>query len=209
MSSAGETKATPESAPESLESETAALGARIRRLRTGRGLSLKELSVKAGLSLGLLSQIERGTSSPSLRTLTKLRLALEVPLSALFPAVEGQVADSRWIRRQEDRARIDLGPSRFVKELLSPDGSRPLQLLLLTLPPGGGSGAEPYSYEGEKAGLVLNGGCRLRVGDEAIDLRKGDSFQFDSSIPHSFENPHRTEAKLLWIISKPPSPAEI
>lgn len=186
-----------------LARETSILGRELRRLRTNRGLSLQELARRADVSVGLLSQIERGISSPSLRTLTKLRSALDVSLGQLFdaPAPTG-AAEARFVRRLSDRAHMDFGPSRLVKELLSPDPAAGLQMMVLLIPPDGGSGDQPYHYGGEKAGLVLEGFLRLTINGHVLDLRTGDSFQFDSQLPHSFRNLHRQPAKVLWIINR-------
>ena len=184
----------------------AALGRRIRLLRTYRGLSLQQFAAESGLSIGLLSQLERGLSSPSLRTLDKLRQALGVSLGALFEDGVAE-ASSGVVRRAEDRPVLDLGPAGLMKQYLSPNRDASLQMMLLSIPPGGGSGKDLYNYVGEKAGMVLEGYLHLQVGNQAFDLRKGDSFQFDSSLPHGFRNRHTTRAEIFWIIRQP-SPIE-
>lgn len=185
--------------------EAATIGHHIRRFRTNRGLTLQELSVASDVSVGLLSQIERGLSSPSLRTLTKIRVALDVPIGVFFsPPAEMVQAEARFVRRFENRGTVDLGDMRLVKQLLSPTATSAMQLMMLVIPPGGGAGPDTYSYEGEKAGLVLSGFFRLHIAGEVYDLRQNDSFQFDSALPHTFENPRATEARVLWIVCRPP-----
>jgi len=185
--------------------EAATIGRQIRRLRSNRGLTLQELSAASGVAVGLLSQIERGLSSPSLRTLTKIRVALDVPLGVFFaPPHQTAQAEAAFVRRFENRGSVDLGQMRLFKQLLSPSATSALQMMMLVIPPGGGAGPETYSYEGEKAGLVLEGFFKLRIAGEVYDLRKNDSFQFDSALPHTFENPRSTEARVLWIVWKPP-----
>ena len=185
--------------------EVATIGHQIRRLRTNRGLTLQELSAASGVAVGLLSQVERGLSSPSLRTLTKIRTALDVPIGVFFaPPAQLVQAEAKFVRRFEHRRTVDLGDMRLTKQLLSPSPSSMMQLMMLVIPPGGGAGPETYSYEGEKAGLVLDGFFKLHIAGEVYDLRQNDSFQFDSSLPHTFENPRTTEARVLWIVCKPP-----
>lgn len=189
---------------ELLTEQTTALGRELRRLRLNKGLSIHAFAEMADVSAGLLSQIERGISSPSLRTLTKLRHALGVPLGALFEEGERQVlAESHFIRRREARPKLDLGPHRLIKEMLSPHTASAMQIMILVIPPNGGSGDQPYNDEGEKAGLVLQGFLQLTIDGESFDLREGDSFQFDSMLPHRFRNFHRDAARVLWIIRKP------
>ncbi len=196
-------KAEPSAPPaELLTEQTSALGRELRRLRLNKGLSIQAFAEKADVSAGLLSQIERGISSPSLRTLTKLRHALGVPLGALFEGSRSASAESRFVQRREGRRRLDLGSHRLVKEMLSPNTSSPMQVMILVIPPGGGSGDQPYNDEGEKAGLVLEGFLQLVIDGESFDLRQGDSFQFDSSLPHRFHNLYQDTARVLWIIRK-------
>ena len=92
-----------------------------------------------------------------------------------------------------------LGPAYLVKQLLSPSVAKDLQFMILTIPPGGGSGDMPYSSPGEKGGLMLEGSLRLFIGDDVVDLREAESFQFDSSIPHHFKNIGQTTTQVLWI----------
>lgn len=184
-----------------LAAENEAIKYQLKRLRTNRGLSLQQLASISGVSIGLLSQIERGRSSPSLRTLTKIRVALEVSMTELFAPPETiDKTEGKIVVRQDNRNHLDLGPDKLIKELLSPPGYQFIQSMILQIPPGGGSGKDTYQNQGEKAGLVLQGYFRLFVGDGIFDLRKGDSFQFDSSVPHRFENKHNEGAEVLWVV---------
>jgi transcriptional regulator with XRE-family HTH domain len=179
--------------------EASSLSQALRRHRLRRGLSLKALAKIADVSVGLLSQIERGISSPSLRTLSKVRLALDVSLAELFNP-EPEIPEESYIQRFENRRTMNIGPNRLLKEMLSPDPESELQMMILIIPPGGGSGKEPYCYPGEKCGFVLEGVLRLQLGNETSHLRKGDSFQFDAAIPHGFANPSQREVRVVWVI---------
>jgi transcriptional regulator with XRE-family HTH domain len=175
------------------------LGATIRRLRGERDLSLQRLAELSDVSVGMLSHIERNLTSPSLRTLTKIRLALKVPISALFEN-QPESEDVEFARRAEARPLLDLGPDILVKELLSPANARALQFMMLVIPPGGGSGPQPIGYPSEKGGLVVEGRIRLQVGETSTLLSKGDSFQFDGALPHRFVNDGAETARVLWMI---------
>lgn len=181
--------------------EASVLGQTIRKLRQERKLSLHSLAGEAEMSVSMLSQIERGISSPSLKSLTKIRLALGVPISSLFESTTAASNPlARYVRAEADRPILDLGPNYLVKHLLSPSTAKDLQFMILTLPPGGGSGDMPYSSPGEKGGLMLEGTLRLFIGDDVIDVEAGDSFQFDSSIPHHFKNVANATTRVLWIM---------
>lgn len=177
------------------------LGSRIRKLRKSRKLSLVELSKRSKVSIAMISQIETGQATPSLKTLEKLRLALDVALGSFFeqPADASKGLDTIVVRRGA-RRKLNLRKIGLAKELLSPDWASELELMILVLSKGGGSGDEPWVRTGEKAGLVLSGRFELTHGDETYDLDVGDSFQFDGSIPHMFRNTHDGETRVLWTI---------
>ena len=175
------------------------LGQTIKRLRTERNLSLQRLAELSDVSVGMLSHIERNQTSPSLRTLTKIRLALDVPISALFES-SGEPEGVDFVRRAKSRPVLNLGPEHLVKELLSPPNARALQFMMLVIPPGGSSGAAPIGYPSEKGGLVIEGQITLHVGPNATRLGVGDRFQFDGALPHRFVNAGSGAAKVLWII---------
>jgi transcriptional regulator with XRE-family HTH domain len=177
------------------------LGAAIRRLRIARKLSLQRLAKSSQVSAGMLSQIERNLASPSLRTLTKIRLALNVPLSAFFDEVHEDDSPS-FVRRAGSRPIIDLGDRLLLKELLSPATAQSVQFMFLTIPPGGGSGEMPLSYPSEKAGLVTEGQITLQVDATSTTVSEGDSFQFNGALPHRLQNDSDKQAKVLWMIAQ-------
>ncbi|KND62131.1 putative transcriptional regulator [Candidatus Burkholderia verschuerenii] len=181
------------------------VGARLKALRIAHGLSVNELAMRAGVSVGTVSQVERNKANPSVRILEKLRQALEVPLSALLEdddAVSDPVAGD-FVRRAAERPLFEVGKNGMQKELLSPHGDHDLQMMVIMLPAGSGS-EEVLVGIGEKAGLVLEGLVVLNVGDRRCELRAGDSFQFKSTVPHSVRNESRKAARLLWIMNTQP-----
>jgi transcriptional regulator with XRE-family HTH domain len=183
------------------------LGAKLRHLRTARELTIAQLAEQAGVSSGLISQIERGNSNPSIKTLQRLRAALGVNLweflddrSSTASGDASVPEASKFVRRKADRPRIVVGATRLVKELLSPRNDRNLRFMIISLPPGGES-EDVIVGQGEKGGLVTQGQVRLTVGTEDSDLGEGDSFQFPSSIPHKLSNPYEHPAQVIWIMS--------
>lgn len=179
------------------------VGTAIKRLRVGKGLTLASLAKTSGVSVGMLSQIERDLSNPSLRVLTQIRGALDAPVSALFEESPISPPTPSFVRRSAQHPRLDLGY--FTKELLTSGTLHNLQLMILHLPPKGSSGIPSISYPADKGGLVLEGEFLLKVGEEEALLQLGDSFVFDSSIPHSFLNPSsRRPSRVLWVIGKFP-----
>ncbi|MGI6855730.1 cupin domain-containing protein [Mesorhizobium sp. 1B3] len=183
--------------------DSIAIGVSLKTLRKQRGWSLSTLAKAADVSVGLLSQIERGRSIPSLRTLTKLRLALNVSLGELVQKGEqNSFVDSQHVVRREGRRQLVIGENALIKEFLSSMNSENLNFMLITLPPGGSSGPQTFTHDGEKAGFVIEGNFTLNLGSQNIQLRPGDSFHFDSSIPHSMMNGGDEPARFIWIICR-------
>ncbi|MFM0631069.1 helix-turn-helix domain-containing protein [Paraburkholderia xenovorans] len=181
--------------------ESIEIGRRLKHLRTVRGLTITELAGSSGVSAGRISQIERGQSNPSINTLQKLRAVLGVTLWA-FLEDDGAAAtrDSPYVRRRENRPRIISGTNQFTKELLSPTDNDELRFMILTLPPNAESD-DVLTGPGDKGGYVLSGKVSLTIGNETLEIREGDSFQFRSTIAHHISNPWQDEAKVLWIIN--------
>jgi len=179
------------------------IGAGLRRIRRQRKLSLEDVSGRTGLSIGFLSQVERGLSSPTLRVLTSLGDALGVALADLFVSVEQNPDNAAAVVvRQSRRSELQLWRSGIRKQLLTPlqDGTQ-LNLYLVEMEPGASTGDEPYSHTGEEAGLVIQGAMELVVDAQSWTLQEGDSFRFPSSSLHRFSNRHHDVTKVVWVNS--------
>jgi transcriptional regulator with XRE-family HTH domain len=179
-----------------------AVGQRIRDLRRTRAMSLEAVAARTDLSIGFLSQIERGLSSPSLRVLATLADVLGVGIAGLFGAKENDAAaPDAIVTRERQRAELNLWRTGISKQLLSPAGSEGrLNLFLVHMEPGGSTGDELYTHDGEEAGLVIEGEMKLTVDAESWTLKHGDSFRFASRRPHRFSNPSsNSKAVVLWV----------
>lgn len=176
------------------------VGATLRRLRKHRGMSLQMLATASGVSVGMISQVERGLANPSMRLLTALRRALNISLQELFGESGGLKSEAERpdIRRRNDRPVVEMGALR--KEMLSSTDRHKLQLMILRLEPGGETGGRSMSYPTEKGGLVLKGRVLLTVDDDPVELTEGDSFVFDSGRPHSLRNDGTDPTEVLWVI---------
>ena len=179
-----------------------AVGQRIRDLRRTRAMSLEAVAARTELSIGFLSQIERGLSSPSLRVLATLADVLGVGIAGLFGTREDDAAaPDAIVTRERQRAQLNLWRTGISKQLLSPAGSEGrLNLFLVHMEPGGSTGDELYTHDGEEAGLVIEGEMKLTVDAESWTLKHGDSFRFASRRPHRFSNPSGdAKAVVLWV----------
>lgn len=176
------------------------LGERIRNLRVEQGLTLAALSARSQISVGMLSHIERGRTSPSLKLLDRLRVALGVPLASFFDVDADHDPEKGTVTRQGQRSTLLFGKTGLTKELLSPPGHSEMEFFMLSIAVGGGSGPDPSRRNGEKAGYVVQGRIELRIAEQRYLLGEGDAFQFDSRQPHSFQNLADIETRLIWII---------
>jgi transcriptional regulator with XRE-family HTH domain len=178
---------------------TPRFGAKLRRARRERGLTLQQVAAAAEVSKGFVAQIERDETSPSVATLLRICDALGIPVGSLF------AAPRRALVRAGERPRIDFGGSDVVDWLLSPDPDDALQVILSEVAPGGG-GEEPYVLSAEREFvLVLAGSLRVVVGAEEHLLAAGDALTFSPREPHSWANGSTTEpAVALWVLT--PSP---
>jgi len=176
------------------------IGAGLRRLRRERSLSLVDLAARTHLSIGFLSQIERGKSSPTLRALVSMADALGVGLGDLFPPAGASSDRTATIVRGAARSELQLWRSGIRKQLLTPhsEGSK-LGLYIVEMEPGASTGDELYTHGGEEAGLVMSGAMALSVESESWTLQEGDSFRFLSSRPHRFSNASEGATRVLWV----------
>ncbi len=182
------------------------LGARVRSLREAMNLSLRELAERSGVSAPMLSQVERGETSPTLHTAHRIAHGLELRLSQLLRLdEEGAVSIVRAGERRGGP--VARGGGGHAYEILTPPlpGQR-AELSRHTLAPGavtGGPGDPPMHEPGSReSALVQSGTVVLHCDGAAHELRAGDCVTFDADLPHHFENPSTdAEAVLLAVVS--------
>lgn len=181
--------------------ERDSLGARLRRRRKVRGLSLKEVARRAELSIGLISQVERGLTMPSVRSLGAICGALEMPVGWLFDTADADETDDLVVRRHQRRV-LDLGAKGMIKELMTPDSCTGIQMMRLVIRPGGSTGETPYNHpSGAKCGTVLSGQLMLEVDGDTRRLDTGDSFAFEATRMIRFWCEDSEAAEVLWIVT--------
>lgn len=190
---------------EQADDPVAALGPMIRDARKRRAMTLAEVANRTGLSVGHLSQVERGLSTPTIRQLQQIAEVMGVTIGWFFRSDTSDRAeeDGDVVVRADKRRRMSIDDNSMIDELLVPDLHGALELLFCTIQPGAGSGPEPYSHEGEEAGLILTGEMELWVDNQRYHLRAGDSFSFESTRPHHYRNSGTSPLQLVWAITPP------
>lgn len=178
----------------------ASIGNKIRMRRRIRKLSLQEVADASGISIGLISQIERGASTPSLRSLQQICGALSMPIAWLFEA--NSSSSDEVIVTRSSRRRLDLGRNGMMKELLSPDSVPEIQMIRILIQPKGFSGEKPYNAEtGAKCGIVLSGTLGLELQGVTYTISTGDSFAFDATKMHRFWCVGTSPVELIWVVT--------
>jgi transcriptional regulator with XRE-family HTH domain len=181
----------------------AVVGARVKALRESSSLSLRELAQRSGVSAPMLSQVERGETSPTLTVATRIAAGLELRLSQLLRLDEdGAVTVVSAAQRQ--RGGNARRGHRF-EVLTSGEPGQRAELSRHTLAPGGATGAhdDPPRHEpgSRETALVQRGSPVLVCDGQRYELKEGDCVTFDADLPHHFENPVQEAAVLLAVLS--------
>ena len=175
------------------------LGAKIRELRKKQNISIDQLSEKTGLSKGLISQIERDITGPSVTSLWKICQAMNVTMNYFFDENE----NINRIVRKEDRKKIMMKNGDRVYELLSPNHQHQIEMLWIEIEANESNSENLITHEGEECGFVLEGTLRVISGEQVFDLDTGDSIYLDSTIPHRYVNIGDTKSVSVWAMVPP------
>lgn len=174
------------------------IGLRLRELREARRISMRELARRSSLSANALSMIERNLTSPSVSTLHKLALALEVPITAFF-RVEPEKTQIVF-KKSDQHSRVPfmrglwegLGGESFVGKI---------EAFLLTLEAGGSSGPHGMLHTGHEFVYCLRGNLEYEVAGQLFQLEGGDSLIFASQLMHRWRNNGKTVTNAIVVIS--------
>lgn len=187
----------PISEPENTsESVKAVIGRNVARIRSGRGMAVRELAEEAGVSAAFISQVEHSSALPSVATLVRIAQALRTNIGDLFDAshTPGRVV------KADDRAPY-VYPERGITEAkVSSDPSGRLEVLWIELDVGGGTGAELFAHGADSEFVfVLRGTAAVTVGADVHHLSAGDSLTFPGAELHGSQNVGDEVAELLWV----------
>jgi transcriptional regulator with XRE-family HTH domain len=181
-----------------------ALGHQIRDLRKAKRITLNELALMAGRSIGNISEIERGKTAVTIPVLQDIAKALEVELTWFF---QGQGAapeqERQYIVRKSNRRSLQMQNVGLTEELLSPNLASPLEFLMTTYAPGAETGERGRTRKGDEAGLILSGQLELTIEDTSHTLLAGDSFALPKGGRHYCKNTGDENAVIAWVITPP------
>jgi XRE family transcriptional regulator, regulator of sulfur utilization len=181
--------------------ENGAVGARVRALRESMGLSLRDLSERSGVSAPMLSQVERGDTSPTLTVAGRIASGLELTLSQLLRLDEGR----HVVVVPKGSGRLRASGGHRTEELTPPLPGQRADVSRHTLEPGAATGGpdDPPVHEAgaRETTLVLTGSLTLVIDSEEHTLSEGDSVTFDADLPHHFENRDSSPCEFVAVVA--------
>lgn len=175
------------------------LGEKIRSLRQKQKMSIEKLADMSGLSKGLISQIERDITGPSVASLWKISKSLNVTMNYFFDEYD----DFNQVVRKDERKKLMMRNDSRVYELLSPDLKKQIEMLWIETYPDEYNTTDLISHEGEECGIVIKGSLRVISGENVYDLNEGDSIYLDSTIPHKYVNMGEEVSISIWAMVPP------
>lgn len=197
----------PEITQDGVDEGLATLGGEIRQLRKARQMTLTDLAQVTGVSVSHLSAIERGVVNATLDKIKKIAAGLDVPEEWFFASRPGAGRLERtYVVRRENRRNLNMlygEPPEvcgYFDQLLSSSLGGAFHMGLSEYPPYSERVLdEVYVRDGEQHGIVLEGELVLKLEDELITIRAGDSFSFPGHILHSARNKSDKPARLIWV----------
>jgi XRE family transcriptional regulator, regulator of sulfur utilization len=179
------------------------IGARVKALRESSSLSLRDLAERSGVSAPMLSQVERGETSPTLSVAARIAAGLELRLSQFLRLDEGSAVNVVRSSQRQRGGNARRG-HRFEVMTSSQPGQR-AELSRHTLAPGGTTGAadDPPIHEpgSRETALIERGSVVLVCDGQRHKLSEGDCVTFDADLPHHFENQTAAEAAFLAVVA--------
>jgi transcriptional regulator with XRE-family HTH domain len=184
-----------------LKSMVPVIGTILKRYREKLKKNQGEIAGDAGISISMLSQIERGVVSPSIDTLCSVCTALGLEISELFRRIAPE-APAR-VKRPGERLSTRHEGALFEQLAVSVQSNLPAELLLLEVMPGKYIGMSGSGHEGVEMGYVLEGSALITIDGKDFSINKGDSLSFQATLPHSLVNNGRKIFKALWAALPP------
>jgi transcriptional regulator with XRE-family HTH domain len=180
--------------------EASEVGTRVHRLRLRYGMSQRKLAKLAGVTNGAISMIEQNRVSPSVASLKKILEVFGVTLSEFFSSDFDQ--DVQVFYRAHEMTRI-ADERVILRQVGANITNRKLQVLHETYAPGGDTGAEMLSHDGEEAGVVVRGQIEITIGGQCERLGPGDGYYFNSRLPHRFHNVGKEVCEIVSACTPP------
>jgi len=180
---------------------TLEIGKYIKKARTDKGMTIKELSERTGITSSMLSQIERDLANPSINTLKTISGELEVPMYKFFQSEEQE--SEQYVVRKENRKTIGNLATNMSYDLLTPNTRGSIEFCLVTLSPWRGEKIVSSSHKGEETALILSGKTDIYINDEKYTLNEGDSIIIPPMAKHYWCNSYESICQAVFAITPP------
>jgi transcriptional regulator with XRE-family HTH domain len=182
------------------EANDLAVGARLKVVREGAGLSQRELAKRAGVTNATISLIEQEAHAPSLSSLHRILSAIPITMADFFalPATQKNILfyDAR------DLAVVSRGAA-DLRVLGSERRDKKLQLFIERYKPGAGTGDEPISHAGETAAVVIRGTIDVEIAGETRKITAGGGYQLIGNQPYRLRNAGKITAIVVCACTPP------
>jgi transcriptional regulator with XRE-family HTH domain len=178
-------------------------GDKIRGIRERKGITLKEVAQKAGLSESLISQIETNKVSPAIDTLLRIADILEIDLEYLF--MDYKKKKTVNLVRSDERNKMEYQNVLYeqLSKTIDGDNEHAIEAYYLEIKQGKEKGSKEYGHKGRELGIIIDGKGEFIIGGDSFELSKGDSISFDSDVPHVLKNNGQKLLKAYWIVTPP------
>jgi transcriptional regulator with XRE-family HTH domain len=173
------------------------VGQKIRKLRSARGLGVRDLAKRSGISANTLCLIESGKSSPTVSTLQRLARGLQVPITAFF---ETEPVHKQVVFTPSDQRPLAAFHSAQLENLGKDLSGSAVQPFVVTLPPAAGSGPEMIVHPGHEFVYCLSGFIGYNIDQTDFRLKPGDSLVFASYIPHRWVNLSEGDSQMILVL---------
>lgn len=177
------------------------VGRRLRSLRVGSDLTLRQLAEKSDVAFTTIQKIESGAISPTVGILMKIARGLQVRMTALLEE-ESEAHHARFIKKKKrfsvSGRKQDIEIQYIAQNLADPE----IFGFCILVGPGEGSGPEPLSHGGEEIVIGVQGTMVFLVGEDEYTVSSGDCLHFKCSIPHKWINRGKGLAKFYLICSE-------
>ncbi|HEX7880792.1 MAG TPA: XRE family transcriptional regulator [Candidatus Eisenbacteria bacterium] len=175
-----------------------ALGRRIRQIRIEKGLTLKQIEARVGISATHVSEVERGRTSPTVGALARIAEALGVRPSHL---IDFPIGRHRTVTREGKRALLTMPDRRIDTEILVPsDPAAEISVFVVTLAASFADGVPGEARTGDKLFHILEGAADLVIGEKVMPLEAGDTIHIRSNHAHRLVNRFQTPCRILWAL---------
>ncbi|MDZ7886132.1 MAG: cupin domain-containing protein [Mycobacterium sp.] len=182
--------------PDAAEQTMLIVGARIRAMRLRQQLTLRDVAERTGVSVSMLSMLERGVSTASVGTLVAVASALGVHMYDLFAHKDG--ADGSPVTRLSQQTVVTMGEG-TTRRVAHNDNVAGLELAVNEYDLGGSSGQSATHHDGREFGVLITGELTIELDGQSHVLAPGDVIAYSSERPHRIVNTGNERAVAVWV----------